>query len=311
MRITFALIEDHQDPDRWRTILSRIEAANREGAKMMPQVLARPLNAIMTLAGRHPFDRMPGYAEAAAGTRSTAELAAKLRDPTVRESILSIARQALAERAWFFDTMYEMTDPPNYEPETSQSIGAEARRRGIPSMDLFYDLMTAGAGDAMFLAVVANYAKGNGDTVLEMIEHPDTVLGLGDGGAHCLGLCDVTTPTTLLTQWVRDRTRGPKLPVEVAVRELTSSAARAFGLYDRGVLAPGMRADINLIDLDRLRMGTPEFIHDFPANGRRLVQRARGYIATFVAGEQIFANGTETGARPGRTIRKQPVRETV
>ena len=311
MRITFPVIEDHQDPGRWRWILGEIEQANAAGAKMIPQILARPLNAIMTLAGRHPFDRMPAYTGAAAGAGSTAELAARLRDAAVRESILGPARVQLADRAWFFDTMYQMTDPIDYEPLTSRSIGAQAKRQGVPSMDLFYDLMTSGGGDAMFLAVVANYADGNADSVMEMIRHEQTITGLGDGGAHCLGLCDVTTPTTIMTQWVRDRSRGPKLPVEIGVRALTSAPARAFGLYDRGVLAPGLRADINLIDLDAMRMGLPEFIHDLPGNGRRMVQRAKGYVATFVAGEQILADGRDLGARPGRTIRRTPQRQAA
>jgi N-acyl-D-amino-acid deacylase len=303
MRITFPLVQDHDDPDRWLRIMSWVDAANAEGAKLIPQVLARPLNAIMTLGGRHPFDRLPGYAEVTAGTTGVAALAARLADPAVRERVLGEGRDLLAS-AWIFDALYQMTDPPDYEPLPERSIGAMARRRGQPPMDVFYDAMVGGQGSAMFLAVVANYAEGNGDTVLEMIKHPATVLGLGDGGAHCLGLCDATTPTTVLTHWVRDRTRGARLPVEIAVRELTSSAARAFGLADRGILAPGMRADLNLIDLDGLQMRTPEFTDDLPANGRRMVQRATGYVATYVDGICILENGNETGARPGSTVRR-------
>src|SRR5205823_2078774 len=142
--------------------------------------------------------------------------------------------------------------------------------------------LTAGAGDTMFLMIAANYAEGDGGTVFDMIRHPSSIMGLGDGGAHCLGLCDVTTPTTVMTQWVRDRSRGPRLPIEEAVKCLAADTARAFGLYDRGVLAPGMRADINLIDLPAMRMGLPEFITDLPGNGRRMVQKAEGYVATFV-----------------------------
>ena len=205
--------------------------------------------------------------------------------------------------------MYHMTDPPNYEPEVKDSLGAEAGRKGGSSIDLFYDLLSAGEGEAMFLAVVANYASGDAGTVFDMIRHPATIVGLGDGGAHCLGLCDVTSPTTVMTQWVRDRSRGPKLPVEEAVKVLASDTARAFGLYDRGVLAPGMRADINLIDMSALRMGVPEFIQDLPGNGRRMVQKAKGYVATYVKGEQVLANGEDLGARPGRTVRRTPVRE--
>ncbi len=304
MPITFPLVQDHQDPDRWRRIMTWIEAANAEGAQLVPQVLARPLNAVMTLGGRHPFERLPRFAEIAAATTSTAELAARLAEPDVRDRVLSEGHDLLAARAWLFDTLYQMRNPPDYEPLPERSIGADARRRGLVPMDVFYDMMIQAGGSAMFLAVVANYADGNADTVLEMIQHPATVLGLGDGGAHCLGLCDATTPTTVLAQWVRDRTRGPRLPVEIAVRELTATPARTFGLHDRGVLAQGKRADVNLIDLDKIQMGAPEFIHDLPGDGRRMVQRPTGYVATYVAGVRIFENGEQTGARPGRTIRR-------
>jgi N-acyl-D-amino-acid deacylase len=304
MRMTFPVVQDHNDPDRWRRILAAVDAANREGAKLIPQVLARPLNAVATLGGRHLFERLPTFARVAAGARGTADLAQRLRDPTVRETILTEARSLLASRLWLIDSLFHMTEPPDYEPHPDQSIGAEARHQGLMPLDAFYDAMLEDGGNAMFLMVAANYAEGNGDVVLEMIQHPSTILGLGDGGAHCLGLCDASTPTTVLSHWVRDRTRGERLRLEIAVRELTSTPARAFGLYDRGVLAPGMRADVNLIDLDALRVGTPEFVHDLPGNGRRIVQRATGYVATYVSGQAIFENGKETGARPGRTIRR-------
>jgi len=304
LRITFPVVQDHQDPDRWRQIMDRIDAANAEGARLIPQILPRPLNAIMSLAGRNPFEKLPAFAATErAGT--TAERAAALRHPAARAGVLAEAHELLGERAWFFDTMYPMSDPPDYEPSVEDSLGAEAARRGGSSIDLFYDLMTAGEGDAMFLAVVANYASGDASTVYDMIRHPATVVGLGDGGAHCLGLCDVTSPTTVMTQWVRDRTRGPKLPVQEAVKVLAADTARAFGMYDRGVLAPGMRADINLIDMAEMRMGVPEFVQDLPAGGRRMVQRATGYVATFVAGQQVLANGEDLGARPGRTVRRK------
>ncbi len=311
LRITFPVVEDHQDPARWRRIMAKIDEANDAGARLVPQILARPLNAIMSLAGRHPLERLPEFEKAAAGRGGTVEFAARLRQPEVREAILGQARALLAERAWVFDSMYRMTQPLDYEPQLSSSLGAEAQRRGVPAMDLFYDEMTAGAGDTMFLMIAANYAEGDAGTVFDMIRHPASVMGLGDGGAHCLGLCDVTTPTTVMTQWVRDRTRGPKLPVEEAVKCLAADTARAFGLYDRGVLAPGMRADINLLDLPAMRMGLPEFITDLPGNGRRMVQKAEGYVATFVRGEQILADGVDQGARPGRTVRRVPARERV
>lgn len=300
--VTFPIVQDHDDPDRWRRIMSWIEAANAGGAKLVPQVLARPLNAVMSLSGRHPFERLPAFVEVASAV-TFPELLVRLKDPRVRERVLADVSNHLG-RAWIFDALYPMTDPPNYEPLTDRSIGASARRAGRSPGEVFYEMMLEDGGNAMFLAVVANYAEGNADTVLEMIQHPATILGLGDGGAHCLGLCDATTPSTVLAQWVRDRTRGPRLPVEIAVHELTLHPARQFGLHDRGALVPGMRADVNLIELGALRLGAPEFVNDLPGNGRRMVQRAEGYVATYVAGERVFDNGVDTGARPGRTIRR-------
>jgi N-acyl-D-aspartate/D-glutamate deacylase len=299
--VTFPVVQDHDDPNRWRRIIEWVDTANAEGAKLVPQVLARPLNAIMTLNGHHPMQRLPAFAECSAGI-SRPELLARLADPAVRDRILTEAEELLG-RTWIFDALYPMKDPPDYEPLPEQSIGAWARRLGRSPAEFFYEKMLEDDGNAMFLAVVANYADGNGDTVLEMIQHPATVLGLGDGGAHCTGLCDASTPTTVLTQWVRDRTRGPRLPVETAVRELTSNPARHFGLPDRGALVAGLRGDINLIDLDALQVRAPEFIYDLPGQGRRIVQRADGYVATYVAGERVFEKGVDTGARPGRTIR--------
>jgi N-acyl-D-aspartate/D-glutamate deacylase len=299
--VTFPVVQDHDDPNRWRRIIEWVDAANAEGAKLVPQVLARPLNAIMTLNGHHPMQRLPAYAELSAGM-SRPELLVRLADPEVRDRILKEAEELLG-RTWIFDALYPMKDPPDYEPLPEQSVGARARRQGRSPAELFYEKMLGDDGNAMFLAVVANYAEGNGDTVLEMIQHPATVLGLGDGGAHCTGLCDASTPTTVLTQWVRDRTRGPRLAVETAVRELTLNPARHFGLKDRGALVPGLRGDINLIDLDALQVRAPEFVYDLPGQGRRIVQRAEGYVATYVAGERVFDQAVDTGARPGRTIR--------
>jgi N-acyl-D-aspartate/D-glutamate deacylase len=299
--VTFPVVQDHDDPNRWRRIIEWVDTANAEGAKLVPQVLARPLNAIMTFNGHHPMQRLPAFAECSAGS-SRPELLVRLADPAVRARILTEAEELLG-RTWIFDALYPMKDPPDYEPLPDQSIGAWARRQGRSPAEFFYEKMLEDDGNAMFLAVVANYADGNGDTVLEMIQHPATVLGLGDGGAHCTGLCDASTPTTVLTQWVRDRTRGPRLPVETAVRELTSNPARHFGLLDRGALVPGLRADINVIDLGALQVRAPEFIYDLPGQGRRIVQRADGYVATYVAGERVFDSGVDTGARPGRTVR--------
>jgi N-acyl-D-aspartate/D-glutamate deacylase len=311
LRLTFPLVQDHDDPGRWRQIMAMIRAANAEGARLIPQVLARPLNAIMSLTGSNPFQKLPAFQAITEDAPDNAELAARMRDPAVRERVLAEAHKLLAGMTGFFGASYHLGDPIDYEPDPELSFKVQAARQGISPIDYAYDLLASGDGETMFLAVAANYADGNGDVVYEMINDPQTIIGLGDGGAHCLGLLDVTTPTTVLTQWVRDRTRGPRMPIEVAVRALSASNAEAFGLYDRGVIAPGKRADINLIDHDNLRMGRPSFADDLPAGGRRIVQRATGYVGTFVKGEQILANGEDTGARPGRTIRRTAARQSV
>jgi N-acyl-D-aspartate/D-glutamate deacylase len=201
------------------------------------------------------------------------------------------------------ETIFPMQDPPNYEPTPDQSVAGIATRQGRPVDDVFYDMLLEREGEATFLSISNNYSERNGDVVMEMIEHPMTILGVGDGGAHCLTLCDATTPTTVLTHWVRDRTRGRRLPIERAVYELTRNTARNFGLYDRGALLPGLRADVNLIDLDGLQLGKMEFLEDLPGGAQRVIQRTKGYVATFVRGDMTFEDGTDTGARPGRTIR--------
>jgi N-acyl-D-aspartate/D-glutamate deacylase len=304
LTITLPLTQYHHDPDGWRKLLAMIEAANADGARLIPQILSRPLNIVMGLGGRHPFSKLPSYNELTEGTNTTAELAARLARPDVRQRLLEEARVDIASRETLFDVLYAMTDPPIYEPLPETSIGAVARSRGLSPAEVFYEAMLEDDGNATFLATMANYAEGNSDAVFEMIQHPATILGLSDGGAHALSLCDASSPTTVLAYWVRDRVRGPRLPIEIAIRELAAHPAQAFGLHDRGVIVPGMRADINLIDLGALRMGTPEFLDDLPANGRRMVQRASGYVATYVAGEKILENGRDTGARPGRTIRR-------
>lgn len=305
LTVTLPLTQYHHDPEGWRRLLELIEAANAEGARLVPQILSRPLNIVMGLGGRHPFSKLASYDEIAQGATTTAELAARLSQPDVRERLLAEARQDMASREKLFDVLYELTDPIEYEPLPETSIGARARAQGLSAADVLYDAMVADGGRATFLATMANYAHGNSDDVFEMIEHPSTILGLSDGGAHTLSLCDASSPTTVLAYWVRDRSRGRRLPIEFAVRELTARPAQAFGLHDRGVIAPGMRADLNLIDLGALRMGAPEFLDDLPAGGRRMVQRASGYVATYVAGECILRNGEDTGARPGRTVRKR------
>ena len=205
------------------------------------------------------------------------------------------------------ETVFILGSPPNYEPTKDDTVAAVATRAGRDAFEFLYDLMLEDEGKAMFLIPALNYSDRNCDPIYEMIHHPNAVLGLGDGGAHCGIICDASIPTFMLTHWVRDRTRGPRIPIELAIRRMTRDTAALYGLRDRGMLRPGMRADLNLIDLENLTLHGPEMAYDLPAGGRRLLQRATGYRATIVAGEVTVDDGHATGAHPGRLVRgEQP-----
>ena len=196
-------------------------------------------------------------------------------------------------------------DPPDYEPDQSRSIAAMAARTNLTPEEFCYDYLTGENGDRMLFYPVTNYVHGDHGVVHDMIGDPDTLLGLGDGGAHCGLICDSSLPSYMLTHWVRDRHRGPRFPLQFVVKRLTSETADFFGFRDRGRLAVGCKADVNVVDLDSLRLHHPELRHDLPAAGKRLVQRVDGYAATLVAGVPIFEHGEDTGARPGRLVRSQ------
>jgi N-acyl-D-aspartate/D-glutamate deacylase len=195
-----------------------------------------------------------------------------------------------------------MGDPPRYEPARDESMAAIAEREGRHVLELVYDRMLEGDGRNLLSLQIINYAGYNLEPMREMLEHPLTVLGGSDGGAHCATASDASMPSFMLTHWVRDRPSG-RLPVELVVSKMTSATAAVYGLSDRGVLAPGKKADLNVIDLDRLRLHLPDMVYDLPAGGKRLVQRADGYDATVVSGEVIRRHGRDTGARPGRLVR--------
>jgi len=194
-------------------------------------------------------------------------------------------------------------DPPDYEPDDSRSIAAMAAKTNLTPEEFCYDYLTGENGDRMLFYPVTNYVFGDHGVVHEMITDPATLLGLGDGGAHCGLICDSSLPSYMLTHWVRDRNRGPRIGLEFAVKRLTSETADFFGFSDRGRLAVGKKADINVVDLGKLRLHHPEMRYDLPAGGKRLVQRVDGYTATLVSGTPVFENGEETGARPGQLVR--------
>jgi N-acyl-D-aspartate/D-glutamate deacylase len=202
-----------------------------------------------------------------------------------------------------FDRMFVLGDPPDYEQPLENAVGARARRQGLRPQELAYDLLLEDEGRAMLYFPFLNYADASLDAALEMMRSECTVLGLGDGGAHLGAICDASFTTHMLTHWTRDRTRGEKLPVETVVRWHSRDTARAVGLEDRGLLRPGYKGDVNVIDYDALRLRPPRMVHDLPAGGRRLMQSAEGYRFAIVSGAVTYRDGEATGALPGRLIR--------
>lgn len=300
--VSFAMLQVDAAPDLWRELLELSAQAATEGARIFPQVAGRPFGMLLGhQTDIHPFGHCPSYAGLL--SRPFAERIAELRKPEVRARILA---EAKAEPAMFLTQLrrvFPMGDPPSYEPAYEDSIEAIARAQGIDPQAFLYDRMLERDGRELFLVPVLNYSGLTADPIREMMHHPNAVLGLGDGGAHCGVICDASIQTFMLTHWVRDRTRGERIPVEFAIRRMTSDTAKLYGLGDRGLLAPGMRADVNIIDLDGLRLEAPEMIYDLPAGGKRFMQRARGYRATIVAGEPTLEHDELTGNLPGRLVR--------
>lgn len=232
---------------------------------------------------------------------------ARLRDPSVKARILAEEPEHGAtfsiDQRPPFDRLFPLGEPLDYEPAPEDSVGVLARRTGRDPWELTYDLLLEGDGRAFLLFPLLNYGRGSYDGVFDMMSDPMTVQGLGDGGAHCAIVCDASMTTYLLTHWARDRTRGARLSVETAVRRLTRDPAELYGLTDRGAVAPGMRADLNVIDHARLRLLPPERVADLPAGASRLIQRSEGYVETIVRGETVVAAGELTDARPGGLVR--------
>jgi N-acyl-D-aspartate/D-glutamate deacylase len=273
---------------------------------IVPQVSCRPTGMLFGLqSSLHPFITHPSY-RAVAGL-PLAERVAKLRDPEMRARLLAeepatgnaIAR-GLMQR---WGQIFPLGDPPDYEPPASASVEAAAAREGRSSQEVVLDWLLERDGKALLFAPLASYVEFDHNVLREMMTNPGTVLGLSDGGAHCGLICDASMPTFLLTHWVRDRSRGERLPLETAVHLQTGRTASVYGFTDRGVLEPGKRADVNVIDLDGLRLYEPEMVFDLPAGGRRLVQRVDGYTHTVLAGQVTFEDSQPTGARPGRLVR--------
>lgn len=302
--VTFPLGQGSADPDGWRDVLALVRDANAAGRNFIPQVLPRPIGVVLSHASTsHPFRDRPSYKALPA---DLVQRVAALRRPDVRAQILREEPDGdatpLRRMSCAYDQMFPLGDPPQYEPDPANSIAAQAARRGISADELAYDLLLEDDGHAMLYVAIGNYAQSTLDPVREMLIDENTIIGLGDGGAHYGMICDASYPTFMLTHWRHDR-QGDRMSLPWLVKALSHDTARAFGLHDRGLIREGMKADLNVIDLDRLRLHKPTIIHDLPAGGARLMQEATGYVATIVAGEAIYRNGEPTGSLPGRVVR--------
>ena len=309
--VWFLLTDRSYDPERWRRLMDGVSAARADNLPVYAQVAGRPVGLTLGLGtSLNPFALREGFA--ALAKLPPADMLARLRDPETRRLVLSqeasprlldvlppLSRQ-IATR---WDRMYLLGEQPDYEPPPERSIAAMAKRDGVDPAEYCYDYLTGGDGSRMVYFPVTNYVHGDLEVVRELIEHPHTILGLSDGGAHCGVICDASLNTSMLSHWVRDRTRGPRMPLERTIQRMTSSTADFYGFKDRGRLQPGKKADVNVIDFEGLTLHSPKMIFDLPAGGRRLVQSVDGYDMTICSGISIFEKGQETGARPGKLVR--------
>jgi N-acyl-D-aspartate/D-glutamate deacylase len=304
--MSVSLMQWHHVPEKWRTVLDWIERCNADGVCIRAQVSGRPigLNLGWQLSF-NPFSYTPSFREISA--LPWPERLARLRDPAVRARIVNDTPEPSGfpgeglMRLW--TGIYPLGEQPFYEPTADQSVAALAAARGVRPAELAYDLLMAQDGEAMLMAPTVNFAGNSLEAARQMLRHPDALYGLGDGGAHLGFLCDASLPTHMLQYWVRDRLRGERIPLEEVVHGWTQRTASAVGLLDRGVIAAGYKADINLIDAKAVALLPPRVRHDLPAGGRRMVQGARGYVATIVSGTVVRREGVHTGALPGRVVR--------
>jgi len=308
--VTFALLQVSAAPNLWRQLMDESIRAFDDGAQLHPQVAGRPFGVLVGWDTSQPFITRPSYV--AIADLPISERIEILRDPAVKAAILSetdgpgpgslmdgLGRLA----ATMLDSLYILGDPPDYEPTPDKSIGWRASQNGGDPLSVAYDAMCADDGRTLLMLPLFNYADGNHDAIREQLTHPQAVSGLSDGGAHCRLICDASLPTTMISHWTRDRSRGERLPLEMIVKKQTLDTSQLFGLGDRGVIEVGKRADLNVIDYQKLGLDAPRLVQDLPAGGRRLLQDSHGYDATIVAGEITRRHGSDTGARPGRLVR--------
>ena len=305
--VSFALNQNNADPDQWRKLLDLAADAVASGAPVRPQVTARTVSVLLGFQTFHPFSFTPVWGETGLGLLPFEEQVARIRsDEALREQLISSAR-ALENESFIQGFMsparcYVLGDPPNYEPSPADSVAGIAASRNADVWDTFLDLLLTDGGRELLNAPVLNYSHGDLEATRTMLVHPASVFGLGDGGAHSGQTCDASTTTFMLSYWARDRRKG-RIPVEEAVRLITSSTADLYGLGDRGRLAPGFVGDLNVIDAEQIGLYRPELVRDLPGGARRLVQRAKGYQYTVKSGQVTFDHGESTGARPGALLR--------
>jgi N-acyl-D-aspartate/D-glutamate deacylase len=307
--VTFLMIQSMGAPDLWKEQLSAVAKANAEGAQLVPQVAGRPGGMLIGVATYHGLMRRPTFRRLESEL-SYEDLLRELQKSEVKAAILAEEDlpvdpnrqyESIADNmAYMFERLFVLGDPPDYEPTRDRSIAGIAEASGKYPWEVLYDAM---AGGALLLGAFTNYANGSQDHLAVMLENPDTVLGLSDGGAHVRFICDASLPTYMLTHWTRDRTRGDRLSLESIVRKQTALTAEVVGLTDRGTLEVGKKADVNVIDLDHLTLRPPHPADDLPAGGRRILQDASGYVATIVSGVVTRRDDSDTGARPGRLVR--------
>ena len=303
--VTYGVLQADFAPELWREWIDRGVAANRRGGWLVPQVAGKPTSIMVGFQSTtHPFAHHAAYQ--AIAHLPLPERMVALRTPEVRAAILGEEPRPGGFVEFMranLHKLFPLGDPPDYEPPRERSVTALAAAQGVSVDTVIYDLMLQRDGTELLYLPILDYSDCNLDAVREMLVHPATVLGLGDGGAHCGVLCDASLPTFMLTHWARDRSRGEQLPLETVVHLQTRRTAELYGFGDRGLLAPGYLADVNVIDHAALRLEAPEMVYDLPASGKRLVQRARGYVATVKAGTVVREHDEATGERPGRLLR--------
>ena len=307
--LTFSTFQAAPQDDVFRRVLDGAAAWNARGARLRPQIIPRAVTFMSNLDTYHPFMLRPTYK--ALADLPVAERAARMRRPEVRDVILGepdefsggLGAMVGVGLGTLVDRLFSLAFPVDYEPDPSQSVAAQAERLGVEPLHFLYDRMTAGDGGEFFAVLGNNFRDGTLEPCREMLLDPNSVSGLSDAGAHVMMISDCSSSTFHLTHWVRDRAHGERVPLELAVHKLTGAPAEMYGFSDRGVLAAGKKADVNVLDFDNLTIAAPTLRADLPTGARRILQPSTGYVATIANGEVVRQNDEDTGARPGYLLR--------